>query len=189
MKIWLPELGRVYATTYDGKNVYVRFTAYGVSNATSGRPIDLTFGVYHDIDCKNMEKYEGLTFNERWEKQKQIYHCDFIDTGVVIERLNEKKFPETLEKLLHTLSLKSNKHARMDVTIIFKDTVEISANVRYPYRCTINKLDDGCYTYGHFATRYPETYVKSFTADDVIEIHGKVLGKYFRYINGQISWK
>ncbi len=187
MKIWLPELGRIYKTVFDNQEVFIRFTAYGVSKATAGRPIDLTFVVYEDISCKKVIKNDTLSFQERWELQQTIYNCEFENTGVVIERLNEKKFPDTLPKLLHALSLKSNKSARMGLTIVFKDHIKFDKS--YSYRASINKLDDGSYTYGYFASRYPKAYVESFTPDDVVEIQGKVLGKRFKYVNGEITWE
>lgn len=184
-RIWLPQLQRVYKTTFDGQEVYVRFSAYGVSHSSSDKPIDLTFGVYEDEKCKKSVGDDSLDF---WHKRKEIYDCEFEDTGIIIERLNEKKLPETLEKLLHILSLKSNKTARMSIAIQFKSNVDTSLVPKYCWRATINKLEDGTYEYGYFE-RYAEAYVKSFTANDVVEMSGKVLGKRFDYKDGQILWK
>lgn len=186
MKIWLPQLNRVYKTVFDNKGVYIRFSAYGVAHASNDKPIDLTFGVYEDINCKKSIGDNSLDF---WQKRKQIYDCEFEDTGVVIERLNEKKYPETLEKLLHTLALKSNKTPNMSIRIKFTPNVELNHDNRYVFRCTINELKKGTYEYGLFNTHYPEIYAKSFTAADVIEVEGKVLGKLFHYVNGEIIWK
>ena len=188
MKIWLPDLHRVYATTFDGKNVFVRFTAYGVSHSTSDRPIDLTFSLYRDNECKDVIKYDDLGFAARWEKQKQIYDCEFIDTGVVIEKLGKpKKIPTTIEELLHALSLKSNQRSRMDVSIKFRDGL-IVPQWFYSFNRLVKKNEDGTYQY-HRPGRTPSVGIESFTAEDVVELSCNVLGKYFYYANGILTSK
>lgn len=187
MKIWLPELGRVYKTAFNYQECYIRFTAYGVSNASSGRPIDLSFGIYEDIDCKNAIKNNEQDFNQYWANRDKIYACEFEDTGVVIEKLGKpKKIPTTIEELLHALSLKSNRHSNMDITIVFRDIV--APSWFYSYNRVVGKNDNGTYRYFR-PGRNPSTGVESFTAEDVVEMSGKVLGKYFRYAEGVIVWK
>lgn len=188
MKIWLPELGRVYQTNYDGDDVYIRFTAYGVSHSSSDKPIDLTFGVYRDAQCKNAVKYDGLGFQARWEKQNKIYDCEFVDTGVTIDKLSKpKKIPTTLEELLHALSLKSNQRSRMDVKIIFRDGLTLPSWF-YSFNRVVRKNQDGTYQY-YRPGRDPSIGIASFTAEDVVELSCNVLGKYFRYADGKLTSK
>lgn len=186
MKIWLPQLGRVYKTIFDGNEVFIRFSAYGVTNASSGRPIDLTFGVYSDIECKkSVADYNSIAY---CKKRKEIYGCDFEDTGVVIEKLGKpKKQPTTVAELLHALSLKSNMSSKMDVKIIFREGITVP-NWFYSYNCLVKKNDDGTYQY-YKKSRETQIAIPSFTPDDVVEISGRLRGDYYRYYNGEINWR